>query len=105
MFVPINMLKHVQIWRNVLKVTMLVGIEHLVHKVDISKVVAGTALVLDLKQTVFLVRITVFLVRITVFLVRITVFLVRITVFLVRITVFLVRITVFLVRITVFGQD
>ena len=42
------MLEHVQVGRNILEMSVLVGVQHLVHEVDVAEVVAGTALVLHL---------------------------------------------------------
>ncbi len=44
------MLEHVEVRRDVLEMSVFVGVQHLVHEVDITEVVARTALVLYLHK-------------------------------------------------------
>ncbi len=50
MKLPENMLEHVEVRRDVLEMSVFVGVQHLVHEVDVTEVVARTALVLYLSK-------------------------------------------------------
>ena len=46
---PVNMLEHVKIWRNVFECSLLMSLQHLIHEVNVPEVVAGAGLILDLE--------------------------------------------------------
>ena len=44
----VHMLHHVQVWRNVFEMFGLMQVQHLIHKVDVPEVPAGSCLILHL---------------------------------------------------------
>ena len=46
---PVDVLHHVEIFRNVFEMLMLVGVQHLIHEVDIPEIPARSGLILHLE--------------------------------------------------------